>query len=79
MVSDYVDPRCVSRMHGLVLTAWAAAGLIGNKLAMHIYSMTGSFHWVFWFIAAAYALNVLNAWALSRWHAPSKTGLTGEA
>lgn len=43
IVSDFVNPRHVSRVHGMVLTAWAAAGLVGNKLAMHVRQATGSF------------------------------------
>lgn len=72
MVADNVDPRHVSRIHGLVLTAWAVAGLIGNKLAMHIYHATGSFRWLFWFLAAAYALNAINAWSLLAWQKKQK-------
>lgn len=72
MVADCVDPRHVSRIHGMVLTAWAAAGLVGNKLAMHVHDSTGSFRWLFWFLAGAYALNAVNAWSLLRWQKKQK-------
>lgn len=72
MVADCVDPRHVSRIHGLVLSAWAVAGLAGNKLAMHVYHATGSFRWLFWFLAGTYALNAANAWSLLKWQKKQK-------
>ena len=67
MIADCVDLMHVSRTHGLVLTAWAVAGLVGGKLAMHVYESTGSFRMLFWLLAGIYALNAANAWSLLQW------------
>lgn len=51
MLSDIYGMDNISAIHGLTLTAWAAAGLSGNQLATHILAQTGSLANVFMVVA----------------------------
>ncbi len=44
LLSDHFGMRSISRIHGLVLSAWALAGLAGNQLASFIVEKTGTFY-----------------------------------
>lgn len=44
ILSDNYDLSCLSRIHGMVLSAWGVAGLIGNNISTYIYSLTNSFN-----------------------------------
>ena len=43
LLSDYYGMNCISRLHGITLSAWAFAGLTGNQLANFIITNTGKF------------------------------------
>lgn len=43
LLSDHFGMKTISQVHGLVLSAWAFAGLTGNQLATFIVNNTGSF------------------------------------
>ena len=43
LLSDHFGMKTISQIHGLVLSAWAIAGLTGNQLASYIVNHTGSF------------------------------------
>ncbi len=43
LLSDHFGMRSISRIHGLVLSAWAFAGLAGNQIATFIVNHTGTF------------------------------------
>ncbi len=43
LLSDHFGMKSISRIHGLVLSAWAFAGLTGNQLATYIVNHTGTF------------------------------------
>ncbi|MDD3222809.1 MAG: MFS transporter [Clostridia bacterium] len=43
LLSDHFGMKSISRIHGLVLSAWAFAGLTGNQLAVWIVNRVGSF------------------------------------
>lgn len=43
LLSDRFGMKSISRIHGLVLTAWAFAGLTGNQVATFIVNNTGEF------------------------------------
>lgn len=42
LLSDHFGMKSISRVHGLVLSAWAFAGLTGNQLATYIVTHTGA-------------------------------------
>ncbi len=44
LLSDHFGMRSISRIHGLVLSAWAFAGLAGNQIATLIVNNTGEFY-----------------------------------
>ena len=41
LLSDHFGMKTISQVHGLVLSAWAFAGLTGNQLATFIVKRTG--------------------------------------
>ena len=43
LLSDYYGVKCISKLHGITLSAWAFAGLSGNQLASFILIHTGKF------------------------------------
>lgn len=43
LLSDHYGMNNISAIHGLVLSAWAAAGLTGNQLASYIVNHSGKF------------------------------------
>ena len=43
LLSDHFGMKSISRIHGLVLSAWAFAGLTGNQMATFIVNHTGAF------------------------------------
>lgn len=43
LLSDHFGMKTISQVHGLVLSAWAFAGLTGNQLASFIVNHTGAF------------------------------------
>jgi len=44
LLSDHYGMKSISRIHGLILSAWAFAGLTGNQLATYIVNHTGTFY-----------------------------------
>ncbi len=43
LLSDHFGMKTISQVHGLVLSAWAFAGLVGNQLATAIVNHVGTF------------------------------------
>lgn len=60
VLADYYDTSRLSRIHGVVLSAWAFAGLVGNNVSMAIFNATGGFYWLIWLLAIVYSLNLVN-------------------
>ncbi|MDF7637149.1 OFA family MFS transporter [Leuconostocaceae bacterium ESL0958] len=57
LLSDRFGMQAISKIHGLALTAWAAAGLSGNQLASFLVQVCGfSYRAVFLVIACLYLL-----------------------
>ena len=58
ILSEKYDITCLSRVHGLVLSAWGIAGLIGNNISTVIYSVANSFLFVPYVLLIMYCLNM---------------------
>jgi OFA family oxalate/formate antiporter-like MFS transporter len=58
ILSEKYDITCLSRVHGLVLSAWGIAGLIGNNISTVIYSVADSFLFVPYVLLIMYCLNM---------------------
>lgn len=43
LLSDHFGMKTISQVHGLVLSAWAIAGLVGNQMATFIVNHSGAF------------------------------------
>lgn len=60
LLADRFGMKAISKIHGITLTAWAAAGLSGNQLASFIVHVLGmSYRVVFVAIAILYAIAFL--------------------
>lgn len=56
LLSDIFGMDNISKIHGLSLTAWAMAGLVGNQISSFIYRSVNSYDPVFPILAALYAV-----------------------
>ena len=64
ILSEKYDLTCLSRMHGLVLSAWGIAGLIGNNISTLIYTISGSFLYVPFILMLMYIINIVIVYTL---------------
>lgn len=60
MISDCYSQSVISRAHGLVLSAWAFAGLAGSAISAAVVYFTGGFYWLVWVLVCIYTLNFIN-------------------
>lgn len=60
MISDCYSQNVISRTHGLVLSAWAFAGLAGSAISAAVVYFTGCFYWLVWVLVCMHALNFVN-------------------
>jgi OFA family oxalate/formate antiporter-like MFS transporter len=60
VLSETYDNTCLSRVHGVTLSAWAFAGLVGNNFAIFIYSLFGSFWPLILILVVIHILNLIN-------------------
>ena len=58
ILSERYDLNCLSRVHGLVLSAWGIAGLIGNNISTLLYSLSGSFLYIPVLLTVIYIINL---------------------
>lgn len=56
LLSDIFGMDNISKIHGLSLTAWAMAGLVGNQISNFVYNNTGSYNPVFPVLTFLYAI-----------------------
>lgn len=64
LLSDEFGMTNLSQIHGLMLTAWAVAGLTGNQMASLIQRITGEFANVVYALLPLYGIALVIAWAL---------------
>lgn len=56
LLSDIYDMKYISRIHGLSLTAWAIAGLVGNQISSIVKNITGNYVCVYFIIGILYSI-----------------------
>lgn len=56
LLSDRFEMNVISRVHGLILSAWGIAGLTGNLMASLIHDAVGNYTTVMYVLVALYAL-----------------------
>lgn len=56
LLSDIFCMDNISKIHGLSLTAWAIAGLVGNQISNFVHNHTGSYNPVFPVLTFLYAI-----------------------
>ena len=59
LLADIYDMKNISKIHGLILSAWGCAGLVGNQLSMFIHRHSGSYMTVFYFIGTLYCVALI--------------------
>lgn len=65
ILSDMFGMKDISKIHGLVLSAWGVAGLVGNQAALPVFSSWGAVG-VCLLVASGYLLNIWNIVALNQ-------------
>lgn len=66
LLSDIFGMDNISKIHGLSLTAWAMAGLVGNQISNFVKSATGSYTNVFLVLMALYAIAIIFVFAIRK-------------
>lgn len=61
LLSDLYGMKNISKIHGLSLTAWAIAGLVGNQISDTVHKITDSYNAVFWILAIVYGIELILA------------------
>lgn len=59
LLSDIYDMKYISRIHGLSLTAWAIAGLVGNQISSIVKNITGNYTCVYFIIGLLYSVALI--------------------
>ena len=59
LLADIYDMKNISKIHGLILSAWGCAGLVGNQLSMFIHRHSGSYMTVFYVIGMLYCVALI--------------------
>lgn len=59
LLADLYSMKNISKIHGLILSAWAIAGLTGNQMSMLIQRHTGSYMTVFYIICTLYLIAMI--------------------
>lgn len=64
LLSDIFGMDNISKIHGLSLTAWAMAGLVGNQISNFVHNNTGSYNPVFHVLTLLYAIALIEVLSL---------------
>lgn len=59
LLSDKFGMKNISKIHGLSLTAWAIAGLVGNQVSTLIKIITGNYINVLWVLIVSYTIGLI--------------------
>ena len=64
LLSDMYGMKNISKIHGLSLTAWAIAGLVGNQMSSMIVKATGNYYYVYIVLGILYVVEAVCVIAL---------------
>lgn len=59
LLSDIFGMDNISKIHGISLTAWAVAGLVGNQISNLIYNLTGNYLSLFYVLIVIYLIEFI--------------------
>lgn len=59
LLSDIFGMDNISKIHGISLTAWAVAGLVGNQISNLIYNLTGNYLSLFYILIIIYLIEFI--------------------
>lgn len=63
-IGDLFGTKQLGAVHGYVLTAWAAAGLVGPQIAAYIRTATGSYELTLYIFAAWFVIALMTAFGM---------------
>lgn len=66
ILSNKYGMKRISTIHGMVLSAWGVAGLVGNQIAANIFKYTGSYSILPIVLGVIYAIIFLNTQAMRK-------------
>lgn len=66
LLSDKFGMKNISKIHGLSLTSWAIAGLVGNQVSTLIKNITGNYVNVLWLLIVTYTIGLIVCLKLSK-------------
>ena len=66
ILSNKYGMNHISTIHGMVLSAWGVAGLVGNQIAANIFKFTGSYSILPIVLGIIYAIIFLNTYAMRK-------------
>ena len=58
LLSDHFGIKNISKIHGLILTAWAIAGLTGNNMSVMLFNIFNNYRIVFLVLLALYLISL---------------------
>ena len=59
MIADKFGIDNVSKIHGVILSSWAIAGLTGNSMSLLIHQLTGSYELIYSILGVLYTVGLL--------------------
>ncbi|WP_238322108.1 MFS transporter [Vibrio mexicanus] len=60
-IGDLFGTKQLGAIHGYVLTAWAAAGLVGPQIAAYVHTTTGSYEMTLYIFAGAFVVALITS------------------
>ena len=66
LLSDEFGMKNISKIHGISLTSWAIAGLVGNQVSTLIKNITGNYVNVLWLLIVTYTIGLIVCLKLSK-------------
>lgn len=59
LLSDYFGIENISKIHGMILTAWALAGLTGNNMSVILFNIFNNYKFVFLVLLILYVISLI--------------------
>ena len=66
VLSTKYGMKNISTIHGLVLSAWGVAGLVGNQIGANLFRFTGSYSALPYILAGIYAVITINSCRMTK-------------
>ncbi len=78
-IGDLFGTKQLGAIHGYVLTAWAAAGLVGPQINAYLRTMTGSYETTLYVFSAAFVVALVTSLVMKSYISRARAKLEAEA